>query len=134
MGQVTQKNQNLKSVEFIEVRRLNYAIDIKEYSIVNSTKDLKMLYQKLNDSRYSKSAPIPVLEKNEEIFVVLKPKLKKIKYGDIEVEKLATDGSTLFITYKEIENLEYAEKKQTNPIVILKVFNNLKRIKLTLNK
>lgn len=130
MNGIDQDNKNQKNVEFIEVRRLNHAIELNETSLINSTNEIKLLYQQLNDSRYSKSAPIPVLEGDEEAFLVLKPKLKRIKYGDIEVEILMLEGSTLWVTYKEVENPEYFEKKQSDPIVILKIFNSPKTVRL----
>lgn len=129
--QTDQKNKNVKNVEFTEIRRLNDNndnIDLKEYTIINSTKGIKDLYDRFK-SKFSRSAPIPVLEREEECFLVLKPRLKNIKYGDIKVEKLESDASTLIVTYREIENWEYAENKQSNPIVILKVFNRPNTIK-----
>lgn len=129
-----QKKQNLENVEFTEVRRLNYAVNLKEYTIINSTKGIKELYGKLNDSKFSRSAPIPILEGENECFLVVKPKLKKIKYGDIEIEKLESKGSVLIVTYRETESDEYAEKKQSNPIVILKISNRPKTIKFNQSK
>ncbi|WP_131368662.1 hypothetical protein [Chryseobacterium luteum] len=125
------QNENKDKVEFTEIRRLNLKTDLKEYTVITSTKGIKELYMKLNDSKYSRSAPIPVLEEGE-YFLVLKPKLKKIKNGDIEIEKLETNGSTLNVFYKEIENQEYTEKKQSDPILILKIMDSPKKIKLTI--
>lgn len=128
-------SKNGEKIEFTEERRLNAEINLKEYTIINSTKGIKELYMRLNDSRFSRSAPIPVLEEGSNAyFLVLKPLLKNKKYGDIEIEKLEKNGSILFVNYKEIESLEYAEKKQTNPIVILRVFNAPSEIKLNLIK
>ncbi|AZA54171.1 hypothetical protein EG348_14805 [Chryseobacterium sp. G0201] len=125
---VIQKKQGLENIEFTEVRRLNHTVNLKEYTIINSTKGIKDLYGKLNDSKFSRSSPIPILEGENECFLVLKPKLKKIKYGDIQIEKIEAKGSILIINYRETESDEYAEKKQSNPIVILKVFNRPKTI------
>ncbi|PIF44982.1 hypothetical protein CLU96_1981 [Chryseobacterium sp. 52] len=120
-----------KKVEYVEIRRLNFNNDLKEYTVITTTKGIKDLYMKLSDSKYSRSAPIPVLEEGE-YFLVLKPKLKKIKNGDIEIEKLETSRSTLNIFYQEIENQEYADKNQSDPILILKIIDHPKKIKLTI--
>lgn len=127
---MNQENKISQKVEFTEIRRLNSNHDLNEYTVITSTKGIKELYMKFNDSRYSRSAPIPVLDEGE-YFLVLKPKLKKVQNGDLEIEKLETDGSTLTVFYKEIENQEYAEKKQSNPILILKIMDSPKKIKLT---
>ncbi|WP_223607361.1 hypothetical protein [Chryseobacterium sp. OSA05B] len=128
---MNQENKKQENVEFTEIRRLNSSIDLSEYTVITSTKGIKDLYMKLNDSKYSRSAPIPVLEEGE-FFLVIKPKLKKIKNGDIEIEKIERNGSTLNVLYKEIENQEYAEKNQSSPILILKIFDSPKKIKLTI--
>ena len=125
------QNKNQDKVEFTEIRRLNLKTDLKEYTVITSTKGIKDLYMKLNDSKYSRSAPIPVLEEGE-YFLVLKPKLKKIKNGDIEIEKLETNTSMLNVFYKEVENQEYADKKQSDPILIVKIMGSPKKIKLTI--
>lgn len=128
-------SKNVEKVEFTEERRLNAEINLKDYTIINSTKGIKELYMRLSDSKFSRSAPIPVLEEGSKAyFLVLKPMLKNKKYGDIEIEKLEMNGSVLFVNYKEIESLEYAEKKQSNPIVILRVFSAPSEIKLNLIK
>ncbi|MDQ0065532.1 hypothetical protein [Chryseobacterium lathyri] len=131
MTQINYQNKNQNKVEFTEIRRLNLKTDLKEYTVITSTKGIKDAYMKLNDSKYSRSAPIPVLEEGE-YFLVLKPKLKKIKNGDIEIEKLEESTSTLNVFYKEVENQEYKEKKQSDPILIVKITGNPKKIKLTI--
>lgn len=123
------KNENYQKVEFTEIRRLNSAVSLAQYTVITSTKGIKELYMKFSDTRYSRSAPIPILSEGE-YFVVLKPELKKIQNGDIEIEKLETNGFTLNILYKEVENQEYAEKKQSDPILIIKIKSNPKKIKL----
>lgn len=123
------ENKNSQKIEFTKIRRLNSNISLEEYTIITSTKGIKELYIKFNDSRYSRLAPIPVLGEGE-YFLVLKPGLKKIQNGDIEIEKLETDGATLNIYYKEIENPEYTEKKQSDPVLILKIRSNPMKIKL----
>ncbi|MDP9960964.1 hypothetical protein [Chryseobacterium lathyri] len=131
MTQINYQNKNQNKVEFTEIRRLNLKTDLKEYTVITSTKGIKDVYMKLNDSKYSRSAPIPVLEEGE-YFLVLKPKLKKIKNGDIEIEKLEASTSTLNVFYKEVENQEYKEKKQSDPILIVKITGSPKKIKLTI--
>lgn len=123
------ENKNSQKVEFIEIRRLNSNINLEEYTVITSTKGIKELYMKLNEPRYSRSAPIPVLDEGE-YFLVLKPGLKKINNGDIDVEKLETEGTYLNVFYKEVENQEYTEKKQSNPILIIKIKDSPKKIKL----
>lgn len=129
VASVSQEGENYQKVEFIEIRRLNSNDDLNPYTIMTSSKEIKELYKKFNDSRYSKSAPIPVLDEGE-YFLVLRPKLKKIPYGDVEIKKLEATGSTLNVFYKEVESPEYAEKKQSNPVLILKILDNPKKIKL----
>ncbi|WP_080778580.1 hypothetical protein [Chryseobacterium phocaeense] len=123
------ENKNSQKVEFIEIRRLNSKINLEEYTVITSTKGIKELYMKFNDSGYSRSAPIPVLDEGE-YFLVLKPGLKKISNGDIDIEKLETEGAHLNVFYKEVENQEYAEKKQSNPVLIIKIKDSPKKIKL----
>ncbi|KMQ60015.1 hypothetical protein ACM46_17340 [Chryseobacterium angstadtii] len=130
VSQINLQKDHPEKVEYKEIRRLNLNNDLKEYTVITSTKEMKELYMKFNDSKYSRSAPIPVLQKGE-YFLILKPGLKKIKYGDIQIEKMETNGSVLNILYKEIENWEYAEKEQSHPILILKVIGEPKEVKLT---
>lgn len=127
-------NPTTSLVEFVEIRRANSEIDLKEFSVINSTAGIKALYSRLNSGEFSKSVPIPVLENNQAFFLVLKPKLKYIQYGDIHIEKLEFNGSALQVNYKEIENWEYAEKKLSNPILILKVLRRPSEIELHLIK
>ncbi|WP_347218996.1 hypothetical protein [Chryseobacterium sp.] len=93
--------------------------------MISSSEGIHVLYKQLRDPRYSRSAPIPILEEGE-YFLVLKPKLNKIKYGDIEVDKLERTNTVLKVYYREVENLEYAEEKKENPILILKIFEKPK--------
>jgi hypothetical protein len=123
-------SQKLKNIEFTEIRKLNAVLNMPQVSIINTTKEIKEFYKKINNQKYSKSAPIPVIEEDKESFLILKPQLKKIKYGDIEVQKVESDGSTLFVSYKEVGNQEYNENKQSNPILIIKILNKPKKIKL----
>ncbi|WP_449387978.1 hypothetical protein [Chryseobacterium lineare] len=126
-----QQYRDKKNVEFIEIRKENYNCKLKPYTILKNTKEIKDFYKKINASTYSKSAPIPVIEGDNNFFLFLKPKLRKIKNGDIEVENIMSDGVTIYINYKEINN-EYVKKKETNPILILKILHKQpKSIKLT---
>ncbi|BAP30638.1 related to Epoxide hydrolase 1 [Chryseobacterium sp. StRB126] len=117
--------EDQQEISFSEIRRLNLSIDLKPYTVINSSEEIHALYKKLRDPRYSRSAPIPILEDGE-YFLVLKPKLSQIKYGDIEVEKLERKNAVLRVYYKEIENFEYAQQKTGDPILILKVFEKPK--------
>lgn len=117
--------ENQQNISFSEIRRLNLSIDLKPYTVINSSEEIHALYKKLRDPGYSRSTPIPMVEKGE-YFLVLKPKLSQIKYGDIEVEKLERKNDVLKVYYKEVENFEYAEQKIENPILILKIFESPK--------
>lgn len=125
--------QSGENVEFVEMRRLNSGINLKELSVIHSTTGIKELYGRLNEG-FSRSAPIPVLENNNEFFLVLKPKLKNVQYGDIHIEKIEAKGPVLIVNYKEIENWEYAEKKLSNPVLIVKVLSKPGEIHLNLIK
>lgn len=124
-------NKDQNKVEFTEIRRLNFDHNMKEYTVITSTKEIKDLYMELNDSKYSRSAPIPVLQEGE-YFLVLKPKLKTLKNGDIDIVQMESNSSVLNIFYKEIENQEYSDKKLSSPILILKITDSPKKIKLTI--
>lgn len=108
------------SVGFSEVRRLNRNIALKEISVITTFGETLDLYDKLDDKKFSRSAPIPTLS-DDEFFIVLKPQLKKIQYGDIEIVKIKEENSALNIYYKEITNEEYSLNKHTNPILILRL-------------
>lgn len=116
-------NQN-GTKEFSEERRLNRDVELKEYLIVKTFEETLDVYTKLHDKRFSRSAPIPTLFDNE-FLIVLKPKLKKLQYGDIEVIKIEEKNSVLNIFYKEIDNSEYLLNKEKNPIVILRLKGNI---------
>ncbi|KFF26200.1 hypothetical protein IW16_10005 [Chryseobacterium vrystaatense] len=131
VSQMNYDNKDQKKVEFTEIRRLNFDHNMKEYTVITSTKEIKDLYMELNDSKYSRSAPIPVLQEGE-YFLVLKPKLKTLKNGDIDIVKMESNSSVLNIFYKEIENQEYSDKKLSHPILILKITDSPKKIKLTI--
>ncbi|WP_326982875.1 hypothetical protein VUJ46_22435 [Chryseobacterium sp. MYb264] len=116
-------------MKFSEIRRLNDSkVKLKEITVINSTKDLLDLYEKLNDKQFARSAPIPVLEDHES-FIVIKPQLK-LKFGDIEVDKMEQERSLLKVYYKETENQEYLENRQNDPIVIFKVLSQPTIVKL----
>lgn len=123
------------SIIFTEVRRLNRSITLGEYLIIKNFDETVKLYSKIADKKFSRSEPIPALEENE-FFLLLKPKLKKQFYGDIEVTKLEMKGSVLNVYYKEIGNVEYLTNKEKNPILILRVNGKVpSSVKLiTLNK
>lgn len=120
-----------KKVEFTVIRRLNFDHNMKEYTVITSTKEIKDLYMELNDSKYSRSTPIPVLQEGE-YFLILKPELKTLKNGDIEVLNMESNSSVLNVFYKEIENSEYSGKQWSSPILILKIKDSPKKIKLTI--
>lgn len=130
-AEIKQQTPQMKKINFTEERRLNKNISLEEGTILKSTQEVSALYKKLSDSQFSRSAPIPVLEGNESI-IVLKPKLKTMKYGDINVERIENKGSEITVFYKEIVNGEYEELKQANPLLLLKIDMKPSIIKLKL--
>jgi hypothetical protein len=123
--QESHDKENQQEVSFSEIRRLNHSIDLKPSTVISSNEGILVLYEKLRDPRYSRSAPIPML-KDDEYFLVLKPKLSQITYGDIEIEKIERKNTVLKVYYQEVENAEYAEQKKGEPILILKIFEKPK--------
>ncbi|MGV4414191.1 hypothetical protein [Chryseobacterium sp. T1] len=121
-----------KNIEFFEERRLNKDIELRDVLIINSIQGITELYARLENPRYSRSAPIPILEDSNEVFLVIKPILKDVLYGDIEIINIERLNDKLVVNYKEIENNEYRDEKLSHPIVIIKVKSNPKSV--TLNK
>ncbi|WP_312090299.1 hypothetical protein [Chryseobacterium sp.] len=113
-------NQQSDKIEFSEVKRFNRNVVIPETSVITTFKQTIELYRKLADKTFGRSEPIPTLG-DSEYFLVLKPKLKKITYGDIEVENIENKNSSLTVSYKEVESNEYGTEKLTNPILIIKI-------------
>lgn len=113
-------SRNDSEVKFSEVRRLNKSIPLEEYMILESFEETVKLYSLLEDKRFSRSEPIPVLSENE-FLLMLKPELKTQQYGDIEVVNVEREKSVLNVYYKEINNEEYLLNKEKNPILILKI-------------
>ncbi len=130
-NQSLNQSANTEILDFVEMRRLNYKIDLKETTFLNSFQDILTLYQRLEDTKYSKGFPIPSLEENETL-IVLKPTLKKIKYGDIEIVDIQNKEENLIIKYKEILNVDYEKSKASNPILIIKTSEKFKTVQLTL--
>lgn len=112
--------QKSTKVDFWEVRRVNRNILLKESAIITTFAETSELYSKLEDKRFSRSEPIPTLS-DDEFFIVLKPELKKIQYGDFEIIRIEEENSAIKIYYKEIINNEYLLNKQSNPILILRL-------------
>lgn len=120
--------------EFSEERRLNRDVVLKEALIIKTFDETLDIYTKLQDKRFSRSAPIPTLF-DDEFLVAIKPKLKKLQYGDIEVVKVEEKNSVLSVYYKEVNNEEYLLDKLKNPIVILRLKGNIpSSVKLILTK
>ena len=113
------KMQN-NTISFSELRRVNSNVKLGQYSFIKDFSATLNLYSQLEDKKFSRSEPIPTLSENE-YFLVLKPTLKKEKYGDIEVTKLEIKNNVLNVYYQEISNSEYILNKQNNPILILRV-------------
>lgn len=124
-----EKNIN---VEFSEERRLNIDINLEEVVIINSMEGITELYGRLEQNRYSRSAPIPILQNDQESFIVIKPRLKDLPYGDLQINSLEAKGKKLIINYKEVENDEYSDKKLSHPMLIIKI--NLRPESVKLNK
>lgn len=111
-------------INFSEVRRLNRDVDLREFIILTTFNQTLDLYRKLEDKKFPRSEPIPTLFDNE-FFIVVKPQLKKLKYGDIDVVRIEEKKSILNVYYKEIKNEEYSLNKQKNPILILRLKGNI---------
>lgn len=107
-------------VGFSEEKRLNKDIDLKEFVILTTFSQTLDIYSKLNDKKFSRFEPIPTLF-DDEFFILLKPRLKIFKYGDIDVVKIEKEKSVLNVYYTEIKNEEYLLNKQKNPILILRL-------------
>lgn len=107
-------------VGFSEEKRLNKDIDLKEFVILTTFNQTLDIYSKLNDKKFSRSEPIPTLF-DDEFFMLLKPRLKMFKYGDIDVVKIEKEKSVLNVYYTEVKNEEYLLNKQKNPILILRL-------------
>lgn len=122
--------QSKTKIEFTEERRLNHGLNIKQATIINSLQELTELYGKLQDPSFPRSAPIPSFDENTEAILIIKPKLKNLTYGDIEIESIEKSKSKLWINYREIENWEFSENKWDNPIVILRVSEKPSEIQL----
>lgn len=122
--------QSQTSIEFTEERRLNHPLNLNETTIINSSQELIELYGKLEDKSIPRSAPIPSFDGNIESIIVIKPTLKKLKYGDIEIESVEQIKSKLRINYREVENWEFTENKWNNPIVIIRVTEKPSEIQL----
>lgn len=122
--------QSKISVEFTEERRLNHTLSLKESTIINTSQELIELYSQLEDRTTPRSAPIPAFDENTESILIIKPTLKSLKYGDIEIVKIEKVKDQLMINYREIENWEFAKKKWRNPTVILKISEKPSEIQL----
>ncbi len=123
-------SENGTPVEFTEERRLNHSIDLPETSIIHTIKELTELYGKLEDPSFPRSAPIPPFDSEKESILVLKPILKELKYGEIQIENIEKSNATLTVHYREVESWESAENNWSDPIIILKVSEKPSKIKL----
>ncbi|MFC6267629.1 hypothetical protein ACFQH0_04500 [Frigoriflavimonas asaccharolytica] len=126
-----QNVNDLEKVNFEEIRRLNLNINLKEITVLNDFQETLNLYQRLENGKYARSFPITSLQSGEKL-IVIKPLLSKEKYGDLEILSIENKEGILNINYKEIENQEYYQNKWSNPILIIKVAENYKKIKLNL--
>ncbi len=124
------QSQNASQIEFTEERRLNHKIDLNEVTIINTLQELTELYSRMENPDVPRSAPIPPFNEKTESVLVIKPVLKNLVNGDIEIESIKKSKSKLTVNYKEIENWEYSENKWSNPIVIIKISDKPSEIKL----
>lgn len=118
------------NVDFTEERRLNYDLNLEEVTVINTSQELVELYGKLHDPEIPRSAPIPTFDENTESILVIKPILRNLTYGDIEIQSIEKSNSKLKINYREIESWEFAENKWNDPIVIVRVSEKPSEIKL----
>lgn len=114
-----QEEAQQENVHFTELRRLNREVDIEDIKVITTFKQTSELYAKLDEKKFSRSAPIPTLD-GDEFLVVLKPAIQNRKFNDIEITKINVQEKELKIYYREIVNSEYAIN-QKSPIIILKV-------------
>ena len=131
-GCMNTKEIQLKQMEFEEILRTNKDISLPEVSVIATMAELTQLYSDLQDENYPKSAPIPIFDENTESILVIKPELKSIKNGDIEIESIQLSQDTFVVNYKEIENWEYTENNLNHPIVLVKVNHKGNKVKLKL--
>lgn len=128
------KENHQSSIPFEEQLRTNVGIDFPEVKLIADTDELTKIYTKLQDPKYPRSAPIPYFDEQNESMILLKPSLKNYPNGDIEIVDVIEFNSEITINYKEIENWEYSEKDQKNPILIIKISKVAKNVKLNLIK
>ena len=132
IGCINTKEMQLKPIEFEEILRTNQEISHPEISVVTTMAELTQLYSDLQDPSYPRSAPIPIFDEKTESILVLNPGLSTIKNGDIQIESIEWSDTSFVVTYKEIENWEYAENNLRHPIVVVKVNHKGNKAKLKL--
>lgn len=113
-------NYQQNKIEFSEVKRFNKDVSLPEVTLITTFKKTVEIYGKLSNKNFSRSEPIPTFEEGEYL-LVLKPKLNKILYGDIEVKEIESKNQDLIIKYREVESEEYKTDKLKNPVLIIKL-------------
>ncbi len=113
-------NHQQKAIEFSEIKRFNKDVSLPEITLVTTFEKVVEIYDQLSDKNFSRSEPVPTLEENEYLLVI-KPKLNKIVYGDIEVAEIESKDQDLVVKYREIESEEYKSGKLKNPVLIIKL-------------
>ncbi|QQV01437.1 MULTISPECIES: hypothetical protein [Chryseobacterium] len=113
-------NYQQNKMEFSEVKRFNKDVVLPEVTLITTFKKTVEIYDKLSNKNFSRSEPIPTFEENEYL-LVLKPKLSKILYGDIEVTEIESKNQDLIIKYREVKSEEYQSDKLKHPVLIIKL-------------
>lgn len=131
---VGSKENQYTSIPYEQQLSTNVKIDLPEVKVIENLQELTEIYKDLQDPKYPRSAPIPYFDHNKESMIILKPQLKNLPNGDIEIVDIIHTDSEIIINYKEIENWEYAEKKLSNPIKIIKINRVAKKVTLKLIK
>lgn len=129
-----QNGDNHNQIEFTEERRLNHPIPLTDTYLITSNEDLVKFYSQLQDPNIPRSAPIPSVDFTTESILVIKPKLKDLEYGDIEIQSILQGDTDYIIQYKEVINEEFTENKWSNPIVIVKVQGQPTKVELEKQK
>ncbi|KQR93371.1 hypothetical protein ASG01_09275 [Chryseobacterium sp. Leaf180] len=116
----TSESDQKTSVAFEEVRRLTTEVMIGTYRIAENLEKTTKLYGLLQDKKFKRSAPIPILEDGEYLLAI-QPKMKNEVYGDIEISKIVRSKTGFQVFYREVKNSQYAEEKLKNPVIIVKI-------------
>lgn len=128
----TNQRHNMEVIPYEILREENMAIELPEIQTFHSMDELTAFYGQIQDPSFTRSAPIPFFDSENETIIAIHPTLKKLEFGGIEIEEIKQIGSEVIVTYQELESWEANEKLWKNPLLIIKVQKliNKKTIKL----